>query len=156
MQLSLTVLALATGSEHTMLSCWDVGVQRDYEALQQQYITKGPPFASPCPAPNDAHYETVLDVGSTRCRPARQAPAALLTHADTLLSDKESGATVSQVLARTSQRALGALDAMATSGKFMYEFTLESRVPPCWLAGRRRAGDDPTYHYVGKTHGWAS
>ena len=128
---SLTVLALATGSNHTMLSCWDVGGQRDYEALQQQYVTKGPLFCLAVPAPraNDAHYETVLG----RWLDALQAGAPgaivqpLLTHADTLLSDKESSATVSHVLARTSQMCtFGAPNAVVTSGKFMYEFTLES------------------------------
>ena len=37
-QLSLTVLAVGDGSETpVMLSCWDVGGQPDYEALQQPY-----------------------------------------------------------------------------------------------------------------------
>lgn len=56
-QLSLTVLALpmhdeSSGEEgaygeaplHAMLSCWDVGGQPDYAALQQPYITNGPLF----------------------------------------------------------------------------------------------------------------
>ena len=165
-QLSLTVLALAMADgAHAMLSCWDVGGQPDYEALQQPYISTGPLFGLTVPAhrANDTNYVDALG----RWLDALQAGAPgaivqpILSHADRLLPGAmaSNDSSVAHLLARTSEMAtFGAPDALVSSGRFMYEATLETvgaAVLAGWAPPTFPRSDSGAYAYVGNVFGWS-